>query len=424
MAKSINLLEVSEEIVSDNGSNSESENTTKCKVTSKENCKIFVSGLLDGSKEEDLKELFSNFGDVIEIVIDGTNATVKFQSNKSVTTLESQGEIDFHGTKLRIARVLQEFPGPLVDDLLVNEDSNGTNVNAVVSRSQQRPTQYLGSSCPPPRSVSYSYPVWFQPMYPPPQQVDIPHHQNNVINGTNESHVECAKEVLPVSSFNQVNNDLIFKFDSSLKTGDDGSNSKGNIQMDYRSSNGACHVCSAPSVRGVNPLSVSHKPSQDFFFSSNSGHQLQPLTPITPSYSGTEYLLPPTPTPAHLPPMTPTYYMSPSPNTYYPNSYYEYPPSSTGLAYTNIKSYSDAGGVKTSEKENVKVPAGYFASPFKRFSKFHGTPTPSQFPLRSSNVGQKYVDEDASNWYQQGDRWGQRTKRAGKQYYNPGQDQV
>jgi len=425
MAKSIKPLKVSEEIISDNGSNSESENNTKCVVTSKEKCKIFVSGLLDGSKEEDLKELFSNFGDVTEIVIDGTNATVKFLSNKSVNMLESHGEIDFNGTTLRIARVLHEFPGvPLVDDLLVKEDSNGTNVDAAVSRSQQRPTQYLGSSCPPPRSVSYSYPVWFQPMYPPPQQVDIP-HQNNVNNGTNESHVECAKEALPVSSFNQVNNDLIFKFEFSLKTGDDGANSQGNIQMDHRSSAGACHVCSAPSVRGVNPLGTSHhKPSQDFFFSSNSGHQLQPLTPITPSYSGTGYLLPPTPTPAHLPPMTPTYYMSPGPNTYYSNSYYEHPPpSSTGLAYTNIKSYSDAGGVKPSEKENVKAPVGYFASPFKRFSKFQGTPTPSQFPLRSSNVGHKYVEEGAS-WYQQGDRWGQRTRIDGKQYYNPGQDQV
>ena len=99
------------------------------------------------------------------------------------------------------------------------------------------------------------------------------------------------------------------------------------------------------------------------------------------------------------------------------------PPSSTGLAFTNIKSYSDAGGVKPSEKENVKAPVGYFASPFKRFSKFQGTPTPSQFPLRSSNVGHKYVEEGAS-WYQQGDRWGQRTRRDGKQYYNPGQDQV
>merc|ERR1719508_481906 len=77
---------------------------------------------------------------------------------------------------------------------------------------------------------------------------------------------------------------------------------------------GCCHVCSAPSVQGVAPLSQQlSMPVQ--YHSQAYGHQLQPLTPITPSLH-TGYMIPPTPTPTSLPPMTPTYFLPPSPAPY------------------------------------------------------------------------------------------------------------
>jgi len=69
--------------------------------------KIFVSGLRVGEGEQDLKKLFSECGEVAEVVVDGTCATVTFQG-QMVKHVEELNEILLGGRKLRVARVLEE----------------------------------------------------------------------------------------------------------------------------------------------------------------------------------------------------------------------------------------------------------------------------------------------------------------------------
>ena len=193
------------------------------------------------------------------------------------------------------------------------------------------------------------------------------------------------------------------------------------------------HVCSSPSpaVQGVAPLAAAHPQYPGHltqsYYGHGPGHQLQPLTPITPSLpSG--YLLPPTPTPVNLPPMTPTYYLPPSPapaslyySPYNPMGHVGgMPPYTTMMPqpynYTNLKSSDN--GLTQEDTQTFQQNVAYFTSPFKRFSKFRGTPTPAGFPLKSSSVPQGLKgrgDGDGSSWYQQGDRWGQRSGGEGEQ---------
>jgi len=200
------------------------------------------------------------------------------------------------------------------------------------------------------------------------------------------------------------------------------------IQQKYshhptRPNTGCCHVCSTPAVQGVAPLTGHHHHPSYY------GHQLQPLTPMTPSLN-TGYLLPSTPTPMNLPPMTPTYYMphdsnllhapksSPAP----PYMMYQRAVDVGGLPYTSLPPSQPYTSLKPSDHgttqedgSNHRQNVAYFTSPFKRFSKFRGTPTPAHFPLRTPPVPQPQVNRgrggqgDGSNWYQQGDRWGQRS---------------
>ena len=81
------------------------------------------------------------------------------------------------------------------------------------------------------------------------------------------------------------------------------------------------------------------------------------------------------------------------------------------------------------EENSAKVTYQYFTSPYKKFSKFQGVPTPAKFPLNSGGVGGRNISrkktgvssvsssaidktvevvEDKSSWYQAGDRWGYR----------------
>ena len=66
----------------------------------------------------------------------------------------------------------------------------------------------------------------------------------------------------------------------------------------------------------------------------------------------------------------------------------------------------------TSKDATRKTPTNYqiFMSPYKRFSKFSGTPTPARFPL-VKEVRRSGEEEDISSWYQAGDRWGHRRTR-------------
>ena len=71
---------------------------------------------------------------------------------------------------------------------------------------------------------------------------------------------------------------------------------------------------------------------------------------------------------------------------------------------------------------NVEKRYKYFMSPYKKFAKFKGVPTPAKFPIPSSSSshygGSKpkeaviEEDEDKENWYRAGDRWGHRRSQS------------
>ena len=182
---------------------------------------------------------------------------------------------------------------------------------------------------------------------------------------------------------------------------------------------GGCHVCSTPS-NGEATSSGDHKPV---------GNKLQPLTPMTPSYPNQHgFGIPPPSLPAFYSTMTPppTFYIPPS------------PASSTllSLSGTSVLSTDSVNSVLPIGSETVKGSQGLtktakaatnyqlFKSPYKKFSKFSGVPTPARFPLKNSlsssslqghgagaRASIKTVEEDISSWYQAGDRWGHRRTR-------------
>jgi len=383
--------------------------------------KIFVSGLGLGDTEEQVRQLFSSYGDVLGVMVDGSCATVTFQEERVVQEIEQVRDITLRGRNLTIARVLEE-----------HLDSPDNNHSAPFYQSGPMPAPAPQFPAPAPQypapdtGLSSSYPsyhpVWYQ--QPPPHS---PYYDQAVADcgPVQSQHLyqppsSSYYSVPPPSKTSAVDRS-VFSFDTTATQLD---------QQQYLASpspsTGCCHVCSTPAVQGVAPLTVHQLPGHPPYY----GHQLQPLTPMTPSLH-TGYLLPPTPTPTNLPPMTPTYYLPPTPAPSYmmyqhqPHTTHARPADEAGLpytskhlppTYTNLKP-SDTGTVQedgNTHRQNV----AYFTSPFKRFTKFRGTPTPARFPLRSGPVQQGNKgrggggDGDSSSWYQQGDRWGQR--RGGK----------
>ena len=86
-------------------------------------------------------------------------------------------------------------------------------------------------------------------------------------------------------------------------------------------------------------------------------------------------------------------------------------------------------GKQVEKEKGGKIAYHYFTSPYKKFSKFQGVPTPAKFPLNSGVVGGRNIsrkktetssksasaiekrledEEDKSSWYQAGDKWGYR----------------
>jgi len=71
--------------------------------------KIFLSGLgTSDDAKEDIRQLFSGYGDVVEVVVDGRYATVTFTEERVVQDMEQLGEIMLNSTKLYIGRILEE----------------------------------------------------------------------------------------------------------------------------------------------------------------------------------------------------------------------------------------------------------------------------------------------------------------------------
>jgi len=408
---------------------------TQTAVTAANKIKIFVSGLRVGEGEQEVKKLFSDYGEVAEVVVDGNCATVTFQEEMA-KHVEELTEILLGGRKLRVARVLEELK---VDDYDAPLYQAGGLAAPVPHDSTQAPFIYqdmgLSSSYP---SYQPAYPVWYPvKQYPTPS----PYYDPAITDcGPIQSQI-CTPVGPPVSITNLSvplpipNTNEMSSTAKSAFLFDTGTTKMVQTSTDppTRPNMGCCHVCSAPSVQGVAPLTRHQQLSMPVQYHSQSyGHQLQPLTPITPSVH-TGYMIPPTPT--NLPPMTPTYFLPPSPAPYMmyrPHGPHHFPggvaaasshPSTSKLpppSYTKIKP-SDLGSaqeeIQTDQKQNI--PVAYFTSPFKRFTKFRGTPTPAQFPLRPAPSSQSYRGRgswgrrggdggDNSSWYQQGARWGQK----------------
>jgi len=402
--------------------------------------KIFVSGLRVGEGEKELKKLFCDYGEVAEVVVDGTCATVTFQDEMGMAKhVEELTEILLGGRKLRVARVLEEQLK--VPDYDVPFYQAGGLAAPMPNDSTQAPFLYqdmgLSSSYP---SHQPAYPVWYPvTQYPTPSPYYDP-----AITDFGPIQPQMYPSAGPSASFTN------FSVPPPIpNTTDMNSTAKSAFSFDTGTSKvaqtpteppnrpnvGCCHVCSAPSVQGVAPLPQHQQLSMPVQYHSQSyGHQLQPLTPITPSLH-TGYMIPPTPTPTNLPPMTPTYFLPPSPAPYmmyrphgphnfqggdtassgHPSTSRPPPPSYTKIKPSDLGSAQDE--IQTDQKQNI--PVAYFTSPFKRFTKFRGTPTPARFPLRPAPSTQSYVGRgslgrrgadggDNSSWYQEGARWGQK----------------
>ena len=185
---------------------------------------------------------------------------------------------------------------------------------------------------------------------------------------------------------------------------------------------GGCHVCSTPSNGGISS-SGHHNPV---------GNKLQPLTPMTPSYPNQHgFGIPPPSLPAFYNTMTPppSFYIPPSPTSSTLLSLSGTSVLSTDSVNSVLPIGSDTGKGSQGLPKQAKAGTNYqlFMSPYKKFSKFSGVPTPARFPLKNSlsssslqghGVGARASiktveeeEEDISSWYQAGDRWGHRRTR-------------
>ena len=374
--------------------------------------KIFVSKLEVDHTEEDIRTLFSRFGEVDQVVVDGNNAIVAFKEEKVVKEMEELGEITLNSKKLFLARVLEEYPNTSEEDSPAPFYQAGIPVahNLYQSAYQDMSATY------PSYQPQYPYPVWYQPSSTsslPISNYEAPVPSYGLANQINLPGSGVPPYYLNTASAQEQS---VFSFDSVATQLPSQPNQKYHQSSHIRgSSTGCCHVCTTPNtVHGVAPLQPQHH--LQYHGEAGTGHQLQPLTPFTPSLQ-TGYLLPPTPTPINLPPMTPTYYMPPTPAP--SNMFYNFqgftsppPPTPQSNCFTHLK--SNSGLMKEDNKAHMNMQnMTYFTSPFKRFTKFQGTPTPGGFPFKpTSNKVRVHGDGDTannSNWYKQGERWGHRS---------------
>jgi len=384
------------------------EPSTTQRLESTASNKIFVSKLEPCHTSEDIKNFFSGFGDLREVVVDGHGAIVTFKDTKVVKELEALGEIMFESTKLFIARVIEEHQkAPVTFD---------PSCHQVVSTSQQvsyHHTDPMLNYYPNQHSAWYQTSVYPPPSYLQEQLVSV-HAQGQLVPAPIINVSLSSPSVLPSNyDINATVNAVeqsVFSFDTTAHRQQQ--QQVPELTGSYTHSSGTgCYVCSTPglTVAGVNSLQA-----KAYSTGSSHGHQLQPLTPVTPTIH-TGYILPPcTPTPTYLPPMTPTYYLPPSPAPPVYNSYnFTCPPPAPVTSFPPGQSYSSLKKAPGANPQEEKHNMAYFTSPFKRFSKFRGTPSVGGFPLKSAGdlQGFKRRDSGDSNncWYQEGERWGHKS---------------
>lgn len=205
----------------------------------------------------------------------------------------------------------------------------------------------------------------FYPQHPPPLS---PHYDAAILdvgqpNGSFYPQLHPFSVPPPPIVKNQTN---VFSFEAPVTEA-----AKTENQTSKTISSGGCHVCS-------------------------NSNKLQPLTPQTPSYQ-------PPPT-FSVPPPLPQYWSSMTPP---PPPSFQLPPvqtqaSSTLLTLSGSTILStdsstcmlpigSEGQAGKQEEKSAKVAYQYFTSPYKKFSKFQGVPTPAKFPLNSGAVGGRNI---------------------------------
>ena len=323
--------------------------------------KLFVRGYNETLSVDDMWQIFTTYGEIASIIVDGHGATVTFKEDCTFPVAANlEMELTF-GDKKMIVMKLGEAAAEY-------GDTSG-HVQCQYDYYQEYPPQY------------YQYPP-LSPTY------------DTAILDVGQCHSAVAAAPVPhmMNQFSvppppiNMNQASAFTFDSP-PVGD--GDKTGQVT-------GGCHVC--------------------------SGNSLQPLTPVTPTYQSVSSV--PAPVPA-----VPTQFLSPPPTFYLPPS----PASSTLLSLSGTSLLStDSSSTYMMPIGSVAPPAPaevpinpvnkkltntitdqkfkYFTSPYKKFSKFQGVPTPAKFPLNSvsaSNVATGGY-EDKSSWYKPGDSWGHR----------------
>ena len=318
---------------------------------------------------DDLWRVFSCYGEVASVIIEpGHGATVTYRDQCSFPELEPGAELELVCGEQRV----------------------------LVSRHQVWPLE--GAEWP----QQHLYPLPPPPLYCPPPPPLSPHYDAAILDvGQPSPLYSLSVPPPPILGYPQTS---AFSFDCPPAS------------AAPRPDKGSCHVCAAQ----LPPPAP-------------------PLTPMTPSYPAPGFMVAP-PQPGYWSSLTPPFYPPPGPA-----------PSSTLLTLSGTSLNSGSGdsascvmpiGSETGygnqapapvaagkggkeEKRRGPAPAKVnyqlFTSPYKKFSKFQGVPTPARFPLPSANSASclqgggggreaKILEEeeDKSSWYQAGDRWGHR----------------
>ena len=375
--------------------------------------KLLVRSYNDALAVEDLWPMFSLYGEVSNIISEGHGATITYKDQCSFPGLDSYMEMEMilGGRKVFVTNL------SLMDVSQVCHYPQGQE--EIPDYSQYQTQQMTGGylqDYPPTYAV---YPNSGQPLYyphhPPPLS---PHYDTAILDvgQPNAPYYQPQPQMYPFTVppppivKNQTN---VFSFET-LATEAAKTEAQGHRSG---SSSGGCHVCSGSS-QTVAP------------------NKLQPLTPITPTYQPPpSFSVPPPPLPQYWLSMTP-----PPPSFQLPTV--QSKASSTLLTLsgsTLLSSDSSTSmlpigsegqeGKQVEKEKGGKIAYHYFTSPYKKFSKFQGVPTPAKFPLNSGVVGGRNIsrkktetssksasaiekrledEEDKSSWYQAGDKWGYR----------------
>ena len=215
-------------------------NDQQVKASPEVSKKIFVSRLGANHSEEDIKTLFSSFGEVEQVVVDGYSAIVTFKEERVVKELEEMGEIMLNSTKLFLARVLEEYPKSTAGISPAPFYQAGL---PVAPTPFEYSNQEMGANFPsyqPP----YPYPIWYQSSTAP--TLPIPNHEAPVpsYGSVNQSNLP-ATGVPPPNHPNSASTQeqSVFSFDSIATQVPSHQNHKYKPSHARGSSTGCCHVC-------------------------------------------------------------------------------------------------------------------------------------------------------------------------------------